>query len=190
MKSRIRSIIAMAAVLLLAVSSQAQIKVVSERSGSESASAGFQFKNVPAPSQSDAATKAKFILVDGRRDANGGDLAKLHDGKIPTEEDQPAESFFFAAGSDGGRLLVDLGSVINIQQVNTYSWHPGTRGPQVYSLYASDGTTGGFNPQPKRGIDPQNCGWRPIARVDTRSKESANGSQYAVRACDKITVAT
>ena len=131
------SIVGVSAILLLTVASQAEIKTLVEHSGS--ASAAFQFKNVPAPSQNDAATKATFTLVDGRRDANGGDLAELHDGKVPTEDDQPAENFFFAAGADGGRILVDLGSAIDIKQVNTYSWHPGTRGPQVYTLYAGDG---------------------------------------------------
>ena len=89
------SIVGVATILLLTVASQAEIKTLVEHSGS--ASAAFQFKNVPAPSQNDAAAKAMFTLVDGRRDANGGDLAQLHDGKVPTEDDQPAENFFFAA---------------------------------------------------------------------------------------------
>ncbi len=144
----------------------------------------FKFKNVPALSQTDAATKAKFTLVEGRRDANGGDLGQLHDGKLPTEEDQPAENFFFNAGTDGGRLLVDLGSVTAIKQVNTYSWHPATRGPQVYTLYASEGNAGGFDPQPKRGTDPQKCGWKQIAQVDTRPKDGPEGGQYGVSISD------
>jgi hypothetical protein len=184
MKLCAMSIVGVGTILLLAVASQAEIKAIVERNESASATADFKFKNVPSPSQSDAATKAKFTLVDGRRDSNGGDLAKLHDGKVPTEDDQPAENFFFSAGTDGGRLLVDLGSTINIKQVNTYSWHPGTRGPQVYTLYAGEGNAEGFDPQPKRGTDPQKCGWKQIAQVDTRSKESANGGQYAVCICD------
>jgi hypothetical protein len=184
MKSCTVSIIAVSTVLLLATFAQAQIKIVADRNSGESATAEFKFKNVPSPSRNDAATKAKFILVDGRRDSNGGDLAKLNDGKVPTEEDQPAENFFFSAGTDGGRLLVDLGGAIHIKQVNTYSWHPGTRGPQVYTLYASEGSTEGFDPQPKRGTDPQKCGWKQIAQVDTRSKEGASGGQYAVSVYD------
>lgn len=50
-----------------------------------------------------------------------------HDGKLPSEEDQPAANFFFNAGTEGGRIVVDLGSVIDVKQVNTYSWHPGER---------------------------------------------------------------
>jgi len=184
MKSCIVFVVGVMVVLLLTVSAQAEVKVVVERSGSGFATGAFPFKTVPSPSQNDAATKAKFTLVDGRRDSNGGDLAKLHDGRLPTEDDQPAENFFFAAGTEGGRLAVDLGNAVNIKQINTYSWHPGPRGPQVYALYASDGSTDGFDAQPKRGTDPQKCGWKPIAQVDTRSKDSANGGQYGVSISD------
>ena len=43
------------------------------------------------------------------------------------------------------RLQVDLGSAIEIKQVNTYSWHAKERGPQVYALFGSDGTDAGFD---------------------------------------------
>ena len=86
-----------------------------------------------------------MTVVAGRSDRNGGDVDKLHDGRVPRGEDQPSREFFFAAGSEGGRLLVDLGEATEIQRVNTYSWHSGTRGPQVYTLYASDGNAAGFD---------------------------------------------
>jgi hypothetical protein len=179
------AILVAAAVALLSVSvSRAEIKVVTERNGSDNTGAGFTFKNVPAPSQNDAATKATFTLVDGRRDGNGGALGKLHDGKIPTEEDQPAENFFFNAGTDGGRLLIDLGRPIEVKQVNTYSWHANTRGPQVYKLYVSDANAAGFDAQPKKGTDPEACGWKLIAKVDTRPAGQAPGGQYGVSISD------
>lgn len=180
MKLRTLSILAVAPTLLLALRLQAEIRIVVERGGPEAATAPFQFQNVPSPSQNDAATKARFTLLDGRRDSNGGDLAQLHDGRLPTEEDQPGENFFFNAGTDGGRLLVDLGNVIEVKQVNTYSWHPGPRGPQVYTLYAAAGNADGFDPQPKRGTDPQKCGWKRIARIDTRPKDGESGGRYGV----------
>jgi len=184
MKSRIVFVVATTVVLLCAVASQAEIKVVADRHPSELATAGFRFPSVPPASQSDAAGKATFTLVDGPRDRNGGDLAVLHDGKVPTEEDQPASNFFFNAGADGGRILVDLGSVIEIKQVNTYSWHPNTRGPQVYVLYGAEGGTPDFNAQPKKGTDPQTCGWKRIAKVDTRSQQGEGGGQYGVSISD------
>jgi hypothetical protein len=175
--------VAASTALVFAAVSRAEIRIVTDRN--EYATPDFKFKTVPSPSQSDAATKAKFTIVAGRRDSNGGDLDRLHDGKIPIDEDQPSENFFFAAGSDGGRLLVDLGGSIDLKQVNTYSWHPNTRGPQVYTLYASDGNADGFDPQPKKGTDPEKCGWKLLAKVDTRSKkEEENGGQYGVSISD------
>ncbi len=171
-------------VLIITMTSFAEVKIVADHNRNEYATPDFKFRKVPPPSKSDAATKAKFTIVDGRRDRNGGNLDKLSDGKIPFEEDQPAENFFFNAGTDGGRLLIDLDHVIDIKQVNTYSWHPNTRGPQVYKLYVSDGKADGFNLQPKRGTDPQNCGWKLLASVDTRPKERLGGGQYGVGICD------
>jgi hypothetical protein len=162
----------------------AEIKVTAEHNPTPSASAPFRFKQVPPPSKSDAATQAAFTLVDGERDANGGDLAKLHDGRVPTDDDQPAENFFFRQGAEGGRIRIDLGSNTPISQVNTYSWHPGSRGPQVYQLYASDGTSAGFNLNPKRDTAPAACGWKLIATVDTRPKEGPEAGQHGVSIAD------
>ncbi len=68
---------------------------------------------MPPPANNDAATNAKFTLVDGTRDGNVGDLAVLHDGRVPTGEDQPAANFFCSrAGTDGGRIQIDLGGAI------------------------------------------------------------------------------
>ena len=174
--------IAGASVLVSAGVLRAEIKIVADHN--DGASAGFKFKNVPLPSRGDAATKARFTIVDGAKDGNGGDADKLHDGRVPTDEDQPSENFFFNAGTGGGRLLVDLGGAIDIKQVNTYSWHSGTRGPQVYQLYASDGKAGDFNAQPKKETDPEKCGWKRIANLDTRPKEGESGGQYGVSVSD------
>ncbi len=175
---------ALLALLLAESASFAEIKVAVERNDNDHAAAGFKFKNIPAPSTSDAATKAKLTIVDGERDDNGGELDKLNDGKLPTEADEPAENFFFNAGTNGGRIQVDLGSARDLKQVNTYSWHPSTRGPQVYKLYASAGKAEDFNPQPKRGTDPEKCGWKLLAQVDTRPKEGESGGQYGVSIAD------
>src|SRR5437899_2079291 len=95
-----------AAVLVFASAPcRAEIKTVVNHNPNESATAAFKFKDVPSPSKTDAAKDAKFTIVDGERDENGGDVDKLNDGKTPTEEDQPAENFFFNAGTPGGRLL-------------------------------------------------------------------------------------
>jgi len=179
-------VLAVTAFVVLIVTSalSGEIKIVVDHHDNETAAGGFAFKNVPAPSQSDAAQKAAFSLVDGRRDRNGGDVATLHNGRVPTQEDQPGENFFFAAGTDGGWILVDLGKPVEIEQVNTYSWHPGTRGPQVYALYASDGSAAGFDARPKKGTDAESCGWTLVAKVDTRPERGTGGGQYGVSLCD------
>jgi len=172
------------ALLVSAPVLSAGTKVVFEHNDNDQANAQFKFKSVPAPSKSDAATKAKFSLPLGESDSNGGGLEKLHDGKLPNEADDPAENFFFNAGTGGGRIAVDLGTVIEVKQVNSYSWHPSTRGPQVYKLYASDGTAQGFQAQPGRGSEPEKCGWKFVAQVDTRPKDGEPGGQYGVSISD------
>jgi hypothetical protein len=150
--------------------------------GDASAAApAFRFEQVPPPASNDAATRGKFSIVVGTRDPNGGEVAVLHDGRLPAGEDRPGENFFFAAGTDGGRLLLDLGSVIAIHQVNTYSWHRDTRGPQVYRLYGSDGAGATFNSRPERTIEPTNAGWQFVARIDTRRAEGREGGEQGER---------
>ncbi|MCX7005745.1 MAG: hypothetical protein NTY53_00545, partial [Kiritimatiellaeota bacterium] len=130
-----RHLILFLAALFCATASFAAVQVISERNELTS---DFRFKHVPSPARNDAATTAEFSIIEGRRDGNGGDLDKLHDGKLPRSDDTPGENFFFAAGSAGGKLRIDLGRVIEIKQVNTYTWHAGDRGPQVYTLSAGN----------------------------------------------------
>ena len=91
-------------------------------------------------------------IVQGERDPNSGDVDRLIDGELPTESDAPDDNFFFNEGSDGGRLVIDLGKPIQIKEINTYSWHPNTRGPQFYKLYASDAAVADFNARPRASI--------------------------------------
>ncbi len=168
------------AILSAAVPAFGAANITAERHGRDEASAGFKFPKVPAPSRGDAGAKAKFTVVDGERDPNGGDLATLNDGKLPKSADEPSANFFFRAGSDGGRIVVDLGSPTNLHQINTYSWHANTRAAQVYRLYASDGTAAGFDAAPKRPTEPEKAGWTLLANVDTRAKENPPGEQHGV----------
>ncbi len=172
------------AILTLTLTAHAQIKVTTDHNSNASATSAFKFKNVPSPAKDDAATKAKLLLVEGEVDGNGADLSALTDGALPTEEDQPAANFFWNAGTGGGRLQMDLGSVVDIAQVNTYSWHPNTRGPQVYRLWASDGADPKFNSAPKTNLDPAAFGWKLITVVDTRSKDGNDGGQFGVSITD------
>jgi len=160
---------------------RAEVKVLVEH---DAAGAGFSFKSMPLPANNDAATGARFTIIDGQRDRNSGDLAVLYDGKVPAGDDQPSANFFFQAGTDGGRIKVDLDGVIAVKQINSYSWHAGSRGPQVYKVYGADGGAAEFNPSPKRGVAPESCGWKLVGSVDTRPQGSNGGGQYAVAILD------
>jgi mannosidase alpha-like ER degradation enhancer 2 len=132
------------------------------------------------PATDDAATTATITLIGGALDNNSAPLAALSDGLLPTNEDQPSANVFFRPNSWGGRLRIDLGSAIDVAAVRTYSWHPGSRAPQVYKLYGSDGAPAGFDPAPSTKLDPTSCGWTALAFVDTRKQHGDDGGQYVV----------
>jgi hypothetical protein len=79
---------------------------------------------------------------------------------------------------------MDLGSTMEISQVNSYSWHSDTRAPQVYNLFVSDGSDPKFNPEPDAQTDPASCGWKLIATVDTRPSQGDSSGQYGVSITD------
>ncbi len=114
-------------------------------------------------------------------DGNGGGLEQLHDGKLPAESDAAEKNFFFAAGTTGGRIFVDLNRSVEVKRVNTHSWHPSTRGPQVYKLYASDGAANDFHARPKPSEDLEKSGGKLVTKVDTRSQ---GGGQHGVSISD------
>jgi hypothetical protein len=180
MKSPARLLLG-ASIALFAATGRADVKVVTDHNPNDAASWSFRFKNVARPAKADAATGAQLTLVSGERDANGGDLARLVDGRMPTDADQPQENFFFAAGTKGGRIQLDLGKTIEVGELRTYSWHPGGRAPQVYTVYASDGSAAGFDAKPAGS--PTDAGWKQLARVDT-SKVEEQGGQHAASITD------
>lgn len=172
------------ALLLVGQTLRAEIKVVVERNDADGASAAFKFEHVPPPARDDFGTSAAIKLLAGEPDGNGGEPELLIDGHVPDESDQPSENFFFAPGEKRGRLEFDLGAAVEVRQVNSYSWHPDTRGPQLYTLYASDGTAEGFNQRPGADADLEKAGWKRLASVDTRSKDGPPGGQYGVSITD------
>jgi Peptidase of plants and bacteria len=166
--------------MLFAMAATAEVRITIEQNDNDHASSAFKFQHVPQPSKNDAGSAAKFSVIDGEADAGSGGISMLNDGAVPMEEDDPSANFFFAPGTDGGRVLADLGNVIDLKQVSSYSWHPGSRGPQVYQLYASDGTFNKFDSKPEKGKDLATCGWKLLAKVDTRKQSKGTGGQYGV----------
>lgn len=158
--------------------------VVINHNSNSTATREFKFKNIASPAKDDAATNAKLTLIDGDLDQGAAELSALVDGRLPSDEDEPGANVYLRAGSSGGRFRMDFGTSIDIAQVNTYSWHPNSRGPQLYKLYAADGSDPKFNPDPKRGIDPSSCGWKFIALVSTLPDSGDGGGQYASSVSD------
>ena len=156
----------------------ATCSVVFDHNANDVASREFKFKNVPSPVANDAASNAKFTLVGGELDAGSAQLNSLVDGRLPADEDDPGTNVFFSAGSSGGRFRMDLGKAIEIAQVNSYSWHPNSRGPQLYKLYAAEGSETNLDLDPKRGVDPATRGWKFIATVNTLPQQGEDGGQY------------
>jgi hypothetical protein len=159
----------------------AQTKITIDHNTGTAINPEFKFKSAPSPSRDDAAAKARVLMVDGEADGNSAGIEALTDGVLPTSDDQPRRNFFITAGSGGARMLIDLGRVIEVAQVNSYSWHPNSRAPQVYRVWASDGSNAKFIADPKANVDPRTVGWYVLATVDTRSDDAVkDGGQFGV----------
>ena len=169
----------MITITLLMILLLPDVSVTFDHNTNDAANRDFKFKRLASPVKDDAAANAKLTLIDGELDAGAAELAALIDGRLPRDEDEPGSNVYFRAGSSGGRFRMDFGSAIEITSVNTYSWHPNSRGPQLYKLYAADGSDPKLNLDPKRGVDPATAGWKLIALVSTLSDQGDEGGQYA-----------
>jgi hypothetical protein len=174
----------MISILLLIVLSFFDARVTFEHNPNNIASREFKFRKIASPSKDDAAANSKLTLIDGDLDGSSGSLATLVDGRVPQDEDEPGGNIFFRAGSTGGRFRMDFSTSIDIAQINSYSWHPNSRGPQLYKVYGADGSEPNVNLDPKRGVDPASCGWKLIALVSTLPDKGDDGGQYAASVAD------
>ena len=135
--------------------------------------------SVLASAGTNAAAHGTFTIVDGIPAKSPPSL--LVSGTLPDNDDAPTQNFCFESGTLEGRLKLDLGGTVEIKQIITVSRHKSARAPQVYTLYISDGTSPGFDPAPKIGIDPAKHGWTRWASVDSRPTPPASpGGTYAV----------
>ncbi len=155
----------------------ADVTITIDHNSASAASGEFKFAHVPSPAKDDAAAHAKVTLIAGAIDSNSGGLAVLNDGALPSAEDDPGANLFFKTDTWGGRILIDLGRVIDVSQINS------RRAPQLYYVYASEGTSAGFDESPGTKIDPTARGWKKIAFVDTRPDRN-RGGQYGVSITD------
>ena len=166
---------------MLGIAAMFAVKILVDRNIGTAATPQFKFQNVPSPIRDDAAAGATLTLIAGSLDSNSAALTALTDGAVPTDEDQPAQNVFFKSASWGGRVRMDFGTRIDIAQINSYSWHPDSRAPQLYKVFAGDESEPNFNPAPSSKLDPATCGWKLIAFVDAHSPDPDDeGGQYGV----------
>ncbi len=137
--------------------------------------AEFRFPTIAPPSAEDWADQARGLatmkVVRGglflTAPVPSGPPELLLDGRGQTAADSPAESVYFGP-NDSGALLLDLGKVITISQINTYSWHQNraldnrVRAVQKFNLFGYAGDA-----PPRIDIPPAEAGWVPVARVDS-----------------------
>lgn len=136
-------------------------------------------RSLLASAGSNAGANGTFTIVDGI--PAKCPPAVLVSGTLPDSNDAPTQNFCFEGGTLEGRLKLDLGRTIEINQIMTLSRHKGDRAPQVYTLYISDGTSPDFDPDPKIGVDPAKHGWTRWASVDSRPTQPVSrGGTYAV----------
>lgn len=137
--------------------------------------ADFRFPTIPPPSREDYADQASGhatirvahggLQIEPNR---SGPVSVLVDGAGQSRQDSPGESAFFRS-RPGGSILMDLGRVISIRQINSYSWHQHEqieehreRARQRFTLYGYAG-----DQLPGLDLPPEESGWTRIARVNS-----------------------
>jgi len=97
-------------------------------------------------------------------------VSALTDGLWQLNNDQPGRSVF---GSDGGtkyRVSIDLTAIYSISEIDSFSWHTGSRAPQHYVVWgaASPSVIGTGLKFSSYGYDSLGAaGYARVAQVDT-----------------------
>lgn len=137
----------------------------------------FEFPTIPPPSGSDFASTNPIVFeIDSRGRSTdksilappSGPLEVLVNGRTQRNHDDPDQSLFFRNDTTG-YLIFDLGRVIPVTSIHTYSWHRNKddlestlRAVQRYTLWgARENRPAGLPGRKNSG------GWERIARVDT-----------------------
>jgi hypothetical protein len=139
----------------------------------------FHFPSIEPPSPADYADvrqgHASLLLVSGALHkapaptASSGTLDVLTNGRGQSRRDAPTESVFMSDGT-AGWLMMDLGSLVQVTRINSYSWHQDLaqednrlRAVQQFVLYGSAAPL----PPPMPDNDASPSGWDQVARVNT-----------------------
>lgn len=142
-----------------------------------SGTAAFQFPTIQPPSSNDLADHAigdaSIRVVRGNLnfkpgEGTSGPASVLLDGVGQSKQNAPMESAFFGDNTSGS-FLVDLGRVISVHKINSYSWHQHDkkeqhrhRAQQRFTLYGFAG-----DELPDLDLPPVKAGWTRVARVNS-----------------------
>lgn len=152
----------------------------------------FNFATIDAPSNSDFAdvnsgNGVTAAVAPGSPvvlHATWAPVSALIDGIVQINKDDPPRSVCFLNNTQlDGRYYLDLGSVQQVNKINSYSWHKSNRAPQRYTLY---GSAAGALPS-TAGAAPAGliaAGWTPIAMVNTTRGGIDDGKQHGVSITD------
>ena len=100
-----------------------------------------------------------------------GPLSVLNDGAWAANRDDVSGNVFAA---DGMHLMLDLGNLVSVDEVNTFSRHANKRTPQEYTLLGFNGLVA---PDATGEIDALlAAGWEAIAEVDTTGSGDTHGT--------------
>ncbi len=144
---------------------------------------GWKFSEIVSPSKTDAAFHSTIKIIGNKPLASCLAPNGLHVGVLP-QENRLLRDFFCLTNENaiGGKIVMDLGQLVPVAMVNSYSAHgpvggttwcnefDGSRGPQVYTLYGSSMEKPGF--ENLTGKD-----WVKIADVDTRPDSGSDNWQ-------------
>jgi hypothetical protein len=129
----------------------AEVRVATEQIGTQRADwnkPAWEFKTIHKPSTSAASRSARITIV-GKAEPSCLAPGALANGVMPQQTRLRRDFFAFANGTNGGLIVMDLGQVTPVSEINSYSAHgpvggttwaeefDGVRGPQVYVLFGS-----------------------------------------------------
>ena len=95
--------------------------------------------------------------------ASGSRLPRLNDGKSAVTSDDPGNSTWFDTKGNS-RVMLDLGTSLELARIHVFSWHSGALSPQRYTLWAAEGESA-------PAAEPADLArlWKKVAEVDTTS---------------------
>ncbi len=127
---------------------------------------GAPSKNDYADASSDNGVEVIFDDAGGRlaphvrAGAVGNKLPRLNDGDYARMNDDVNRCVWY---DHEGRFQMDLKKSINIDRINTYSWHRSNRAPQRFSLWVSNAEIA----PSMLFTNPKKSGWTFLTKVDT-----------------------